>query len=318
MTVRTTLLIPVLLLLVAFIGAAIALLADRRNARLEDRVAAVIVRQDAGSLARLDIRAADAQGPRGVRWLLRLLRVPVDLPAAHVISPRLVWAAGAIVVVATSLLASGYVSWPLAIGVGFLLGMLLLRTVFGWERSRYRNLLTRQLPDAIDLVISAVRAGLPVSEAFRAIANEMPAPTKVEIGRVVNEMSLGVTAEDALLAVHRRTRVREYAIFAVTIGVQAKSGGRLSEIMRTLGETVRQRLALAARARALSSEVRFSAFVLAALPFVAIVFLRVMQPHYFDPLFTDPRGLPLMITGASGVLLGIGTMRLMIAQAVSE
>jgi len=318
MTMRITLLIPVLLLLVAFIGAAIALLADRRSARLQDRVGAVIARQDAGSRPKLDIRAADALGPRGVRWLLKLLRVPVDLPAAHVISARLVWAAGAIVVVATALLASGYVSWPLAIGAGFLLGMLLLRTVFGWEQSRYRKLLTRQLPDAIELVVSAVRAGLPIGEAFRAIASEMPVPTKMEFSRVVNEMSLGVTAEEALLAVHRRARVREYAIFAVTIGVQAKSGGRLSEIMQTLAETVRQRLALAARARALSSEVRFSAFVLASLPFVAIVFMRVMQPHYFDPLFTDPRGLPMMIFGAGGVVLGIGTMRLMIAHATSE
>jgi len=318
MTMRITLLIPVLLLLVAFIGAAIALLADRRNARLEGRVGAVIARQDAGSPSMVDIRAADALGPRGVRWLLRLLRVPVDLPASNIISARLVWAAGAIVVVGAALPASRYVSLPLAIGAGFLLGMLLVRMVFGWEQSRYRKLLTRQLPDAIDLVVSAVRAGLPVGEAFRAIANEMPVPTNVEISRVVNEMSLGVTAEEALLAVYRRTRVREYAIFAVTIGVQAKSGGRLSEIMQTLGETVRQRLALAARARALSSEVRFSAFVLAALPFVAIVFLRVMQPHYFDPLFSDPRGMPLMIVGASGVLLGIGTMRVMIAQATKE
>jgi len=315
MTMHINLLVPVLLLLVVFIGAVFALLTDRRGTRLLSRVDAVVARQDAASGRSPDIRAGDEPGPRIVRWLLRLLRVPVDLPAAHVISPRLVWAAGVIAAVATVLLASRHVQLPLAIGAGLLGGVLLLRTVFGWEQSRYRKLLTRQLPDAIELVVSATRAGLPIGEAFRAIANEMPAPTKGEFGRVVNEMSLGVAPEDALLAVHRRTRVSEYAIFAVTIGVQAKTGGRLAEIIQTLAETVRQRLALAARAHALSSEARFSAAVLASLPFVGGVMMRAIQPHYLDPLFNDPRGTRMLIIGASGIVLGIWSMRLMIVQA---
>jgi tight adherence protein B len=131
-------------------------------------------------------------------------------------------------------------------------------------------------------------------------------------------MSLGVAAEDALLGVHRRTRVTEYAIFAVTIGVQSKSGGRLAETIQNLAETVRQRLAIANRARALAGEAKISAIVLAALPFVAGAGLSVIQPGYLDPLFHDPRGNRMLVVAVVGMVLGIWTMRHMIIKATSE
>jgi tight adherence protein B len=197
-------------------------------------------------------------------------------------------------------------------------GVLLVRAVFGWEQARYRRLLLRQLPDAIELVVSATRAGLPIREAFRGISQEMPAPTNVEFARIVNELSLGVAPDDALLALHRRTRVAEYAIFAVTIGVQIKSGGRLTETIQTLSETVRQRLAMAARARALASEAKASAVILTSLPFVGGALLSAIHPGYLDPLFHDPRGERMLIFAMVGIVLGVWSMRQLILQATRE
>ena len=131
-------------------------------------------------------------------------------------------------------------------------------------------------------------------------------------------MALGVPPEDALFALHRRTAVSEYAIFAVTIGVQIKSGGRLAETIQTLAETVRQRLAMAARAHALASEARTSAIILAALPFVAGALLSAIHPGYLDPLFHDPRGIRMLIIAVAGVVLGIWAMRQMIVRATRE
>jgi tight adherence protein B len=167
-------------------------------------------------------------------------------------------------------------------------------------------------------VVSATRAGLPIREAFRGIADEMPAPTSLEFSRIVNEMALGVPPEDALLTLHRRTRVSEYAIFAVTIGVQIKSGGRLAETIQTLAETVRQRLAMAARAHALASEARTSAVILASLPFVGGAMLSTINPGYLNPLFHDPRGIHMLIFASIGVVFGIWAMRQMIVRATRE
>ena len=182
----------------------------------------------------------------GWRWLLR---VPQDLPLANVIPPGWVFAVG------DRCRGFGAI-WV----VHYLTGMAAehARRCGGWVyacacacsagslRATGRSCCS-QLPDTVQLVVSATRAGLPVYEAFRAIADEMPSPTRDEFVRVNNEMALGVAAEDALLSMHQRTGVTEYAIFAVTIGVQARSGGRLAETIQNLAETVRERLAIAAR-----------------------------------------------------------------------
>src|SRR5436189_140356 len=97
---------------------------------------------------------------------------------------------------------------------------------------RLANQLFRQLPDTIELVTSTVRAGLPVNEAFRTIAREMPQPTAGQFAIVCSELSLGRPPEEAIEAVYRRTLVAEYAMFAVTLAVQLKSGGSLAETLQ--------------------------------------------------------------------------------------
>src|SRR6266566_3105818 len=145
--------------------------------------------------------------------------------------------------------------------------VIVMRGLFGWQQRRLAIQLFRQLPDTIQLVTSTVRSGLPVHEAFRTIAREMPQPTAGQFAIVCSEVNLGRPPEDAVEAVYRRTQVAEYAMFAVTLAVQLKSGGNLSETLQTLGDTVSQRVALAARAKALAGEVIFSAKALSYAPF---------------------------------------------------
>ena len=134
----------------------------------------------------------------------------------------------------------------------------------------------------------------------------------------MKEITLGRTPEQALMELHRRTRITEYAIFAVTLAVQMRSGGRLAESIENLANTVRQRLAIAARARALAAESRLSARVLIAMPFVAGITMTLMHHDYLVPLFFDARGQRLLIGSAVALVVGAFTMRRMIRGATTE
>ena len=194
---------------------------------------------------------------------------------------------------------------------------LVMRGLFGWQRRRFADQLFRQLPDTIQLVTSTVRSGLPVSEAFRTIAREMPQPTAGQFALVCSEMSLGRSPEEAVEAIYRRTQVAEYAMFSVTLAVQLKSGGSLAETLQTLAETVTQRVALAARAKALAGEVIFSSRALSLSPLLIGGLLWWLNPQTVDLLFHDPTGNMLLAYAACSVLLGHFVIRWMIRRETS-
>jgi tight adherence protein B len=189
---------------------------------------------------------------------------------------------------------------------------MVVRGLFGWQQGRLANQLFRQLPDTIALVTSTVRSGLPVQEAFRTVSREMPQPTAGQFAIVCSELSLGRPPEEAVEDIYRRTQVAEYAIFAVTLAVQMKSGGRLTETLETLGDTVRQRVAIAARAKALAGEVIFSSRALSAAPLIVGGLLYWLNPQSVDLLFYDPTGRTLLAYAIASVLMGSLVIRWMI------
>jgi tight adherence protein B len=182
--------------------------------------------------------------------------------------------------------------------------IIVMRGLFGWQQRRFALQLFRQLPDTIQLVMSTVRSGLPVHEAFRAIARDMPQPTAGQFAIVCSEVNLGRPPEEAVEAVYRRTQVAEYSMFAVTLAVQLKSGGSLAETLQNLGDTVRQRVALAARAKALAGEVIFSSRALTISPLLGGGVLYAANPQTVDLLFTDPVGNKLLAYAVGSVLIG--------------
>jgi tight adherence protein B len=204
-----------------------------------------------------------------------------------------------------------------AVIAGIVSGGLAVRTLLSWQRHRYADRLLRQLPDTLQLVVSAVRAGLPVAEAFHTIESDMPSPTRDQFALVRRELALGRTPEDALLAVYERTYIEEYAILSVTLAVQSKSGGRLAETLQILCETIRQRVILAGRARALAGESKIAARVLASIPFIAGIAMYFENRQNIELLFYDPRGHLLLAGGIVTLVLGIFTMQRMIRKATT-
>jgi tight adherence protein B len=304
------LIIVVLLLLTC--AAAMTLLLDARQRRIDRQLAIALPTSHSASLP--SIRRLQAESRWSVFHRLANYRTGIayDWHPAYVLLAGVI--AAAAIFYANSLLEFSILYASLAASI---VAILVVRGLFGWQQRRFANQLFRQLPDTIQLVTSTVRSGLPVHEAFRTISREMPQPTAGQFAIVCSELSLGRPPEEALEDVYRRTRVAEYGMFAVTLAVQMKSGGRLSETLQTLGDTVRQRVTLAARAKALAGEVIFSSRALSCAPVFIGGLLYWENPQTVDLLFSDPTGRILLAYAVASVLIGTLVIRWMIRRNIA-
>ena len=310
------------ILLVAFCIGVAVLLRDSRDRRIQDRlaqIASVIVKDESQSgLAAVIIRRSSSDAGAFAGIAKQMFRFSPETPEANIISWKLVVVIGVLIGLGSSYVIGNMFGPEFGIPGGIVVGLLMIRAIFSWERNKYANALFKQLPDMIELLVSATRAGLPISEAIRNVAKDMMSPTKEAMAVTVNELAIGRPIDEALLRMYERTGLTEYAIVAVAIGVQSQSGGAIAESLQNVADIVRQRLTIAARARALASEAKASAVILVALPFVSGGALAIVNPGYLDLLFTDPRGIKLLSYGIAFMVAGILTMRWMINNAVNE
>ena len=288
-------------------AAIVSLWLDARERRMNRQLAAALPSSHSADLP--SIRRNESESRR--QFLHRLANyrpeIPYTLHPAYVVLIGI--AAGAALFFANRVFGFSPFNVSIAAAV---VAVIVVRGLFGSQQRRFANQLFRQLPDVVQLVTSTVRSGLPVNEAFRTIAREMPEPTAGQFAIVCSELSLGRPPEEAIEAIYRRTLVSEYAMFAVTLAVQLKSGGSLAETLQTLAETVSQRVALAARAKALAGEVIFSSRALSCTPLIVGGLLYWINPQSVDMLFTDPTGNRLLAYAVGSVILGHFVIRWMI------
>jgi len=197
------------------------------------------------------------------------------------------------------------------------LWVVISRSTFGWWDRKRRQKLLDQFPDALNMIVRAVRVGLPVAEAIRIVALKSPEPIGSEFTRVAGEINVGMPMDEALKQMSSRTGVAEYRFFATALALQAQTGGGLSETLENLGDVIRRRIALQARGYALASEARTSTLVLTGLPFVTLLLLYFSNADYIAPLFSEPLGHKML--GVAFLLLTGGTivMRTIIGKALS-
>jgi tight adherence protein B len=191
------------------------------------------------------------------------------------------------------------------------------RQFFAWCERRRRDKLFVQFPDALAMIVRAVRVGVPVTQSIRAVGREIAAPTGPEFTKLADELAIGVTLEDALKTMAERNGLREYRFFATALTLQTQTGGGLSETLENLADVIRKRVALRQKGQALAAEAKTSAGVLAALPLVAGVGLWVLNSEYIDPLFTESGGHKILAVAAGALGGGILTMRSMIRRSLS-
>ena len=191
------------------------------------------------------------------------------------------------------------------------------RFYYGWSDGKRRGLLLTQFPDALSLIVRAVRVGIPVTESLRAVAREASEPTRTEFDRLAHQIAIGTTLEAALRTMALRNNVPEYGFFAAALSLQAQTGGGLTETLETLADIIRKRLAMKERGHALSSEARSSAMVLGLLPVGTAGILYLVSPDYISLLVTDPTGHMFLGAAILSLATGMGVMKLIISKSLS-
>ncbi len=204
----------------------------------------------------------------------------------------------------------GWLAWPI-------LALAAMRWSFAWARAKRDANLLLQFPEALGMLMRSVRAGLPLTDAVRVLARECPQPTAGQFAIVVGDFAIGMPINEALARLASRTELAEYHFFATALSVQAQTGGRLSETLDSLAETIRKRVAAKDRAIALASEARTSAMILAALPILAGGGMSLFNWSYISVMFTDPKGERILAMAVASLGTGLLAMHVVIRRSVS-
>jgi tight adherence protein B len=248
-----------------------------------------------------------------------LQRLLLGLPRAHqldrlLLQANLNWTVsklllGCLAVGAASFLAvTSLLHQPFAAGALAAAGTAWLPLAYV-QRRRARRLarLEQQLPDALDLLARALRAGHAFGAGLQMIGEEMAEPIAGEFRFVHDEVNFGVSLEQALANLSVRAPITDLRYFVVAVLIQRESGGNLTEVLTNLARLIRQRLKLFWHVRVLSAEGRMSAWLLSLLPFAIGGLMTVFNPDFMAPMWSDPLGVSIvrgmLVSMACGILL---------------
>jgi tight adherence protein B len=161
-----------------------------------------------------------------------------------------------------------------------------------------------QLPDAMELVARALRAGHSLAAGMHVVAEEMPAPISKEFGRVYEEQNLGIPLEEALKGMCDRVPNLDLRFFVTSVAIQRQTGGDLAEILDRIGHVIRERFKILGQVKALTAEGRLSGIVLIALPIGLFMMMLWMKPDYIELLWKDPMGVKMSVGAVVLMLIG--------------
>ena len=212
------------------------------------------------------------------------------------------------IAVAGYLLAAILVPAAIAAVIGLLAGTLPWLYV---ERRRSQRLhkIERQLPDALDLMGRALRAGHAFAIGLKMAGEEMPDPIAQEFRLTHEEVNFGVSLQQALLNMAARTPSIDLRYFVVAVLIQRETGGNLTEVLANLATLMRERFKLFEKVRVVSAEGRMSAWVLSLLPFCVAGVINLVNPGFLGVLWTDPLGLKMIGAALFMMFLGVLWMR---------
>ena len=169
------------------------------------------------------------------------------------------------------------------------------------------------MPTAMDIITRGIRAGLPLGDTLRIIANESQEPVKSEFRRVIEQQQLGISIPEAIQKMALRVPATETNFFAIVIEIQSKAGGNLSEAIGNLSKTIRERKKMRGKIGAMSMEALASAGIIALVPFLVTGALYVMSPEYMGLLFNTNHGRIILVVSLGWMSIGGAMMKKMIS-----
>ena len=183
-------------------------------------------------------------------------------------------------------------------------GYLLPRMYLNRRRKKYQNAFLDELPNAVEAIVRGVKSGLPLNDSMRLVAREAKEPIKSDFQRVLDQQSMGKSIQEAVLSLYDRVPLSEVNFFVVVIGVQAQSGGNLSEALGNLARVLRNRKKMKMKVKAMSSEAKASAGIIGSLPIIVAILVSLTTPTYLLPLIDTDVGK--ICLGVAAILMFLG------------
>ena len=182
---------------------------------------------------------------------------------------------------------------------------------FMWLKSegkKRRHRMEEQLPDALDMLVNAMRAGYSFQHAMRFIGEEMDAPLGPEFLRFYEEQRLGMEVRDALLALQERVDGMDVKMFVTAVLIQRETGGNLSEVLGNIGAVMRERFRIRGEIETLTAQGRMSAKIMSALPVLVYFATSALNPKYMDDMRASPVGISMLVAAVVFVIVGYVAM----------
>ena len=199
-----------------------------------------------------------------------------------------------------------------ALGIGLAGAFGLPRWMLSYLKKRREQKFLNAFPDAVDIIVRGVKAGLPLLDCLKMITQEAPEPIKSEFRVIVDTQAIGMPLGEACAKLYERTPVAEANFFAIVVGIQQRAGGNLSEALGNLSRVLRDRKKMKAKITAMSQEAKASAAIIGALPICVMVLVYLTSKDYITLLFTEPLGHLMLAVSVVWMSMGIFVMKKMI------
>jgi tight adherence protein B len=209
-----------------------------------------------------------------------------------------------------ALIAKGglVVAFAFAFAAGFGIPQWLLSFLKKRREARFLNL----FPDAVDVIVRGIKAGLPLLDSLKLISVDAVEPVRSEFRSIIETQTIGMPIGEAVLKLYERMPVAEANFFGIVVSIQQRSGGNLSEALGNLSRVLRDRKKMKAKIQAMSMEAKASAAIIGSLPIVVMGLVYATSPKYIELLFTENLGRIMLGCCAVWMLMGILVMRKMI------
>ena len=217
---------------------------------------------------------------------------------------------------------SGAVGFVLAFLVGgsplyaavmaFGTGLGLPRWALSFLKKRREKAFLKALPDAVDVIVRGIKAGLPLFESIKVVAADSPEPLKSEFTAIIETQTIGMPLGEACARLYERMPLPEANFFGIVVAIQQKSGGNLSEALGNLSKVLRDRKKMGEKIKAMSTEAKASASIIGALPPSVMFFVYLSTPEYISLLWTHQLGQLMLVACVVWMIIGVLVMKKMI------
>jgi tight adherence protein B len=197
-------------------------------------------------------------------------------------------------------------------GLAFAAGFGLPRWTLSFLKKRREKKFLKALPDAVDVIVRGIKAGLPLFESIKVVAADAPEPLKGEFLAIIETQAIGMPLGEACARLFERMPVPEANFFGIVIAIQQKSGGNLSEALGNLSKVLRDRKKMAEKIQAMSMEAKASAGIIGSLPPIVMLLVYLSTPDYISLLWTHPTGQLMLVGCVIWMSMGIMVMKKMI------